>query len=85
VRVFTTCGWCGGGGSGSGGVRHRLPIIWIRGGPGWRRKAVDDGYAVELGEKSRRMKVKTGNSAVGAAIRVCERERRCVDPGRTTT
>lgn len=39
VRVFTTCGWCGGGGGGSGTDYG----IWIRGGPGWRRKTADDG------------------------------------------
>lgn len=47
--------------------------IWIRCGPGWRRKAVDDGSAAEPGEKRRRMKVKTKDSARFVVLR-CERE-----------
>lgn len=43
--------------------------IWIHSGPGWRRKAADDGSAVKPGERRRRMKVKTGDCVLR-----CERE-----------
>lgn len=55
--------------------------IWIHSGPGWRRKAADDGSAVEPGERRRRMKVKTGDCT---GVRTTMWEGGCVALGRTT-
>jgi len=55
--------------------------IWIRGGPGWRRKIADDEILDRVpGERRRRMKVKTRNCTVGIAMQ----EGGCVALGRTT-
>lgn len=63
VRVFTTCGVAVAAAAAL--YRGTDYGIWIHSGPGWRRKAADDGSsAAEPGERRRRMKVKTGDSAL---------------------